>query len=231
VDGRKNGAIVHFDYDYNELSRLTFHEALVTEFAMPALDASSKDPAMMTVKFKPEWTRKTFGGGGKKTSSNLKPDVQKKWLPANFRLRFTNDASFDSALQKVNKIEALTIKQKVVENAIGEQRDYQQEPAAIEFPNLVITLAESHADKFYKWHENFVINGRNGHDQEKTGDSGVPVSRSRHDPVHAEPSSTAVSSRSRRQDRSRCRVDPPREGRDVLRRDQVLLQQRYLQVV
>ncbi len=57
VDGRKNGAIVHFDYDYNELSRLTFHEALVTEFAMPALDASSKDPAMMTVKFKPEWTR------------------------------------------------------------------------------------------------------------------------------------------------------------------------------
>jgi len=168
VDGRKNGAIVHFDYDYNELSRLTFHEALVTEFAMPALDASSKDPAMMTVKFKPEWTRKTFGGGGKKTSSNLKPDVQKKWLPANFRLRFTNDASFDLALQKVNKIEALTIKQKVVENAIGEQRDYQQEPAAIEFPNLVITLAESHADKFYQWHENFVIKGVNGDDQEKT---------------------------------------------------------------
>ena len=55
---------------------------------------------------------------------------------SNFRLRFTNDSSFDTVLAKVNKIEALTVKQKVVENAIGELRDYQQEPA-IRFPNLV----------------------------------------------------------------------------------------------
>lgn len=168
TNGRKDGAIVHFDYDYNELSRLTFFQGLVTEFGMPALDASSKDPAQMSIKFKPEWTRKTFSGGGKKSSTNVKPDVQKKWLPSNFRLRFTNDSSFDTVLAKVNKIEALTVKQKVVENAIGELRDYQQEPASIEFPNLVITFAESHADPFYRWHEQFVIKGVNGDDQEKT---------------------------------------------------------------
>jgi len=46
----------------------------------------------------------------------------------------------------VNKIEALVVKQKVVENAVGEQRDYEQEAASVEIPNLVITLAESHAD-------------------------------------------------------------------------------------
>ena len=61
------------------------------------------------------------------------------------------------------------MKQKVTENAIGEQRDYQKEPTSVEIPNLVITLAESHADEFYRWHEDFVIKGNNGEDREKGG--------------------------------------------------------------
>ena len=31
----------------------------------------------------------------------------------------------------------------------------------------MITFAESHADPFYRWHEQFVIKGVNGDDQEK----------------------------------------------------------------
>jgi phage tail-like protein len=166
--GRRDGAIIHYDYDYNEISRLNFTQGLITEFGMPALDASSKDAALMSLKFKPETTRKLFNLSGKKTTSNTNAAVQKKWLPSNFRLRFT-DTAFEQALMKVNKIEALVVKQKVVENAVGEQRDYQQEPASVEIPNLVITLAESHADEFYRWHESFVIKGINGQDQEKQG--------------------------------------------------------------
>jgi len=163
--GREDGAVVFMDYDQNEQSRLTWHNGLITELGMPALDASSKDSAMMTIKFKPEITRKTWGGGSKFT---VPADAakQKKWLPANFRLRIDG---CEIGCSKVNKIEALTVKQKVTENAIGEQRDYQQEATSVEIPNLVITLPESHADEFYRWHEDFVIKGNNGEDHEKGG--------------------------------------------------------------
>jgi len=161
---RKNGAIVAANYDYKEHSRLTFTNALVTEIGMPALDAASKDAAKMTIAFDPEYCRTTTTDGGKAVGGATKADVQKKWLPANFKLRIDG---MDEACSRVNKIEALVVKQKVVENAVGELRDYEKEAASVEIPNLVITFPESHAKCFYDWHESFVIRGENGQDKEK----------------------------------------------------------------
>jgi phage tail-like protein len=152
---RKNGALIAANYDYKELSRLSFYNALVTEIGMPALDAGSKDAAKMTIKFKPELTRQSPGTGLQVPS----PKVQKLWLPANFRLKIDG---LDEPCSRVNKIEALVVKQKVVENPVGELRDY-------EVPNLVITFPESVAQPFYEWHEDFVIKGNNGDDKEKGG--------------------------------------------------------------
>jgi len=92
--------------------------------------------------------------------------IQKKWLPSNFKLHIDG---LDGACSRVNKIEAITVKQKVVENPVGELRDFQKEPAVLEIPNLVITFPESHSEEFYKWHEDFVIKGNNGDDKEKNG--------------------------------------------------------------
>jgi len=163
--GREDGAILFADMDQMEVSRLTWTFGLISEFSMPALDASSKDAAKMTIKFSPETTRKTWGGGGK---LNFPADAakQKKWLPSNFRLRIDG---CEIACSKVNKIEGLTIKQKITENSVGEQRDYQKEPTSVMVPNLVITASESHCDAFYQWHEDFVIKGNNGEDKEKGG--------------------------------------------------------------
>jgi hypothetical protein len=163
--GREDGAILFADFDNTEVSRLTWTAGLITEFGMPALDASSKDSAMMTIKFSPETTRKTWGGGGK-LAFPADAAKQKKWLPSNFRIRIDG---CEIGCAKVNKIEALTVKQKVTDNSIGEIRDYQKEPTSVDVPNLVITLAESHADEFYRWHEDFVIKGNNGQDAEKGG--------------------------------------------------------------
>jgi len=166
---RKDGAIVTADYNYKELARLTFHQALITEVGFPALDAASKDPCKMSVKFSPEITRQTvsMGGGasivGKYASDSVK---QKKWLPSNFRLSIDG---LDEACSRVNKIEALTIKQKVIDNPVGEMRDYQKEPASLEVPNLVVTFPESHGDMFYKWAEDFIVRGNNGDAAEKNG--------------------------------------------------------------
>jgi len=164
---RPNGSIIAADYNYKEISRLTFTNALITEVGFPALDAASKDAAVMTIKWSPEYTRQTWGTGA--SISGIAPidqAKQKQWLPANFRLKIDG---LEDNCTRVNKIEALVVKQKVVEHAVGEHRDYEKEPAHLEIPNLVITFPESHAEQFYKWHEDFVIKGNNGDAMEKNG--------------------------------------------------------------
>jgi phage tail-like protein len=160
----KEGAIIAADYDFKEQRRMTFSHALVTEFALPALDAASKDAAKMTLKIKPEITRTSKGSGKPAAGPGTKQSAQKKWLPANFKLEI---AGLDCT--RVNKIDPLVFKQKVVEHAVGELRDYEREPASTEFSNLVVTLAESYADSWYKWFDDFVVNGNNTEDKEKSG--------------------------------------------------------------
>jgi phage tail-like protein len=162
---RKDGAIITADYDFREMTRMNFFHALISEVALPACDAASKDAAKMTVKFSPETTRVQTPMGGAKVTGQQNQAIQKKWLPANFRLDIKG---FEQACSRINKIEAITIKQKNAENPVGQMRDYEREPAYLEFGNLVITLAESHADAFYKWMQNFVVDGKNGEDMEKT---------------------------------------------------------------
>jgi hypothetical protein len=160
-----SGAVITADYNFKEVGRLNFYNALITELGFPAVDAASKDAAKMTVKFTPEYTRHVAKTGGS-IKGELGKGQQKLWHPSNFRLEIDG---MTTACKWVNKIEALTIKQKVVKNQVGEQRDYQILPANLEFPNLVITCAESHADELYAFHEDFVIKGNCTQDKEKTG--------------------------------------------------------------
>ena len=162
---RNDGAIITADYDQKEVARLNFFGALITEVGFPALDAASKDAAKMTIKFAPEYTRTQAKTGGA-VQAPIGKGEQKKWSPANFRLKIDG---LDQACTRVNKIEALTIKQKVIEDPCGELRDHAKVPASVEYPNLVITCAESHADQLYQWHEDFVIGGNNTQDKEKGG--------------------------------------------------------------
>jgi len=163
---RKNGAIVTADFDYKERSRLEFFNALISELTIPACDASSKDAGQLTVKLTPEYTRPVAGKGSVLPASLGGARQQKAWLPANFRLQIQG---LEAACTRINKIEALTIKQKITENAIGELRDYQKEPASLEFPNLVITLSEADAGPFFQWFDDFVVKGNMGDDKERAG--------------------------------------------------------------
>src|SRR4051812_40915079 len=105
---RNDGAIITADYDQKEVGRLNFFKALITEVGFPALDAASKDAAKMTVKFAPEYTRMVAKTGGA-VQAPLGKGEQKKWSPSNFRLKIDG---LDATCSRVNKIEALTIKQK-----------------------------------------------------------------------------------------------------------------------
>ena len=160
---RQSGSILEADYDYTIRGEREFFNAIIAETTLPALDLASKDPARITVKLAPEYTR-LKGGSGAKATGTYPAKTSARWLPSNFRFEM---AGLDGT--KVNKIDAITVRQTVTENAIGEQRDYQKEPGAIDFPNLRITLASSSAQSWLAWHDDFVIKGNNGAGQERSG--------------------------------------------------------------
>jgi len=153
---RKSGAIIAADFNFNAQARREFTDALITEVGFPALDASSKDAAFMTVKFAPEETV------DKPASGKLSPEskkLQKQWLPSNFRFEVGDKNLLPTG--RVNKIEAITIKRTVVTDEIGDTRDPQKEPGKLEFPNLVFTLPEADAQPWLDYFEDFVIQGNN----------------------------------------------------------------------
>jgi hypothetical protein len=155
----RDGAVLGSDLDGKERSRLAFTQALVTSIAFPALDAASKDAAKLTVSLAPEQTHRTAGSG-----APIKADagaVQKKWLPANFRLAIDG-----LECKKVTSVAPITITTALGEHAVGELRDDRGEPAHLDVSDLVVTLPETAAETWNAWFESFVIKGA---DQEKAG--------------------------------------------------------------
>lgn len=160
---RKSGSIQAADYNYTIVSEREFTNALLVETTLPVLDGGSKEPARLTVKLAPEHTRLKPGSGAK-TQSSAGAKVQKKWLASNFRFEM---GGLDGS--KVTKIDSFTVRQTVADNAVGEMRDYQKEPAGIDFPNLRITLSTASSQTWADWHEDFVVKGNNGNDKERNG--------------------------------------------------------------
>jgi hypothetical protein len=159
---RKNGAIITTDSRSADQSRLQFNNALITEFGIPACNGAAKDYGFLTVKFAPEFTTPLAGKGNVISASVTK--TQKVWPPSNFRLTIPGlDCS------KVSKIEALTIKQTLPQDVVGQMRIPQKEPAKLEFPNLVLSIAEVSAGTFYAWFQDMVLTGNSGENNEKAG--------------------------------------------------------------
>jgi hypothetical protein len=159
---RKNGSLVACDYKLDAKSEREFFNALVTETNIPACDGGSKDPAYLTLKFGPEYTR--FKKASGKAVAEIKADDQKTWLPSNFKLEIDGlDCS------KVNKVDGISIKQKIQTDDLGDARDMLKEPATIDFPDLKITFAEVSNQPWVDWFNDFVIQGNCTQDKEKNG--------------------------------------------------------------
>jgi phage tail-like protein len=162
---RKNGAVITADYNGKEVTRLDWFNGLITEVGFPALDGASKDAAKMSIKISPETTRMTAHSGGSmgRTYKNDQT-IQKKWLPANFRLQIDGlDCS------RVNKIEAITVKLAPAGNQVGVERAISGVPPQLQVSNLLVTLAETHAAAFYKWHQDMMIKIKDQSTNERRG--------------------------------------------------------------
>lgn len=160
---KKNGSIQVQNFNREVVQEREFMNALITEVGFPKLDASSKEPGQLAVKWASEYTRHKKGGKDKVT----KPvkGIQKQFKPENFRI--TLDGC-DNASKFVKTIDALTIKQTVQRDNIGDARDYELCGGKLEMPDLKITLAEAYCDELVAWHQSFVIDGKNAEADEKT---------------------------------------------------------------
>jgi len=159
---RKDGAILFADFNSKLQTRLDFQQALITEVAFPACDAANKDAGFLTVKLAPELTVRQKGRG--EAVKVATESAQKRWLPSNFRLTIPG---LDTS--KVSQIHASRIKRTITEEDIGDLRDPSALEGLIGAPNLGVTLAETGADTWHAWLEDFVIEGNNDEGQEKTG--------------------------------------------------------------
>jgi hypothetical protein len=159
-----DGALVLLDYDFNEVRRLTFQHALVTQIGFPALDAGSKDTARVAVRLSPELTHAQRSSGKASYGKGLVSAKQKKWLASNFRVTVPG-----LDLTKVSRVEALTVDVVAEVHAIGEARIYEQAVAVVTVPDVELTVPDSHAADLRAWHEDFVINGHNDSSHEKSG--------------------------------------------------------------
>lgn len=158
---RRTGAILFLDTNQNVTRRLEFNRALLTEVSLPPVDAASKDAGRLTIKFQPESTQLKPGGGKLPSPAAAK---QKLWQTSNFRLSVGS-----LPCGRVNKIEALTIKQKVTEFREGNGREPQILPGKLEFPNLVCTFAAIDVSPWQAFFDDFVLAENDGDDDELGG--------------------------------------------------------------
>jgi len=159
---RRSGAIVESDLNLLARSERRFENALITETTIPALDAAAKEQAFLKLRFQPEQVSHKKGDGTKLSPPQKPP--QKAFLPSNFRLELSGlDCS------KVSRIDAFTVTQKLSRDDVGERREVEREPASLEIPNLRVTLAESAAQTWLDWFDDFVVKGNCADDREKTG--------------------------------------------------------------
>lgn len=158
---RHDASIVAVSAQLKAISERTFSRALLTEATIPAADAAAKEAAFLAVKLAPEEVRTAKGSGAAVKAPVSKP---KAFLPSNFKLAIDKlDCS------KVSKIDSFTVKQTTAPEAGGDVRVARRAPSRVEFPNLRISLAESSAQTWNAWLEDFVVKGNNDSTKERNG--------------------------------------------------------------
>lgn len=160
-DPRKSGVILTTDINLKVRSRREFLEARITETTFPACDIANREPGYISLAIAPEATR--MGKASGKASPDVVGNRQNVWRTSDFNLRIDG-----LECDRVVRIESFTVKHPPGQ-AAGSRREYDLEPAGIEFPNLKITLHAESIHSWQDWLDSFVLMGKNGSEDEKKG--------------------------------------------------------------
>jgi phage tail-like protein len=156
---RRTGSVVAYDTSGLVTGSGQFTNALVSEIGFPALDASSKDAAKMTIKFQPEVTRFAPRSGKAPALGGATPDIS----AGVFKLDIDGLPT-----ARVATIDSFTWKQDIVANP-GDGTNFQYEPGAIEVPNLAFYFQDTIDQAWIDYFQDFVVNGNNDSTHERSG--------------------------------------------------------------
>jgi hypothetical protein len=143
----KSGSLIELDVNNQATSELAFEKAVIASTSVPAVDASSRAQARLSVSLDPA---STTHGPASGPVAGLAVKAKKPWLQANFRLQIDG---LDTT--RVSKVDTLTV-------TAGEA-------GGTDFPDLSVVLAETSADSWLQWHEDFVVKGKNDSFNERSG--------------------------------------------------------------
>jgi|RhiMetdeSRZDD1v2_1073273.scaffolds.fasta_scaffold17871_2 hypothetical protein len=159
----RDGAILQCDYKFSVKVERPFQGALIAETAFPALDAASKQPGFMELRFAAAAVLPDEKPLTPLAVPLGKPSVQKLWMTSLFKLQLSGlDCSH------VMRIEPFSILRKIdtVTDAGG---GVGLIAGSVEFPNFRVSISTAHAQSWVDWHEDFVVKGNNTAPFEKSG--------------------------------------------------------------
>lgn len=142
---RKSGELKAADFNSQTRSVREFKDALITEIGFPAADGASKDAAYLTLKFAPELVRWKNAG----STEGAAPSSLPGFSPSSFC--FAIDGLPTGTVSKVSPVTV------------------RSTPEGLHFADVTITFAASDRDPWQAWYDDFVIEGQNHADKEKSG--------------------------------------------------------------
>ena len=145
----KGGAIVFYDYNLIEETRIEFSGSLITQIIFPALDAASSEAALFRVTLQPAATHLSLAKAG--TKGPVKSHkIKRRLLGCNFRLAISNLPT-----SKIRRIESIVANQAVTRAANTAVLQ------ALDISNLVFFLPQADSTPMYDWFNDFIVNSGN----------------------------------------------------------------------
>jgi hypothetical protein len=140
---RRSGYVFSISPRDEPTSQTFFSRAAVAEVALPALDVTSRDPLLVTLRFRAEKLEPQPLAGTVPLPRRDYDGATRKWPASGFRLRIDGVEA-----TRVTRVEELVFRQSPTTAPI--------------LPKLVVTLAESDAGALSQWHDAIVGKRQNG---------------------------------------------------------------------
>jgi hypothetical protein len=151
---RKNGAVVAVGHDQVEKYRMDFVNAMITAFALPKLDRSSKGPERLSVRISSEDAK--ISQPGTKTSAKLYLSGA-ALSPAGFKVSIDK---LEKDCEAVVSIESISAGTKPVVDYYGRSRIPTISPGSTRLSDIVMTVPQSKAIGFFDWFEKTAVGGK-----------------------------------------------------------------------
>lgn len=125
--------------------RFEFTQALIAAVALPKLDKSLKNPAVMTVKFSPDTLRSTSFDPGSRVGPSFKP-----WFVNDFRLQIDG---LEAECKQIASISSVSRKTRISQRAFGNSGVWENVTSGGDVSPIVITLPASASGGFQAWNQ------------------------------------------------------------------------------